>query len=336
MLGDSFVAGYGVAEEFLLTTLLEQNLRRESPDGSATDRRADSVDGGRELQKIEVVNVGRVGTSTIRELDLYETIGRRFQPDLVILAYYLGNDLAEVVQERTRAELANWHPDGWTRRWAFAWYPNLYLELALIRQSRRQLREFAPRGESEIVDDLRQEARARRRNPAAAVRIYESLSPKIRHDVVSGMLSEQRIIDACIEPDRLERALDSNSAGFASAWERTAEHLDRLHRAVERDNAQLVIVAIPAPFQLDRESLEFHRKLGYRVKETWLEGRPDIAADLDNWAGHENVPFLDLTDRFRDIAKPLYFVEDVHFNPQGNAAAAEAIGSFLRGRELCP
>jgi hypothetical protein len=277
-----------------------------------------------------------VGTSTIRELDLYETIGRRFHPDLVILAYYLGNDLAEVVQEQTRAELAKWHPDGWIRRTAFASYPNLYLELALLRQSHRQLREFTERSEREIVDDLRQEARARGRNGDAAVSIYESLAPEIRRDAASGMLSQQRIIDACIEPDRLERALGSDPASFASAWERTADHLSRLHRAVERDAARLVLVAIPAPFQLDRESLKFHRALGYHVEEAWLEGRPAISVALEDWASREQVPLLDLTGRFRSSAKPLYFIEDVHFTPEGSSAAAQAIGSFLRSRELCP
>src|SRR5262249_47196875 len=124
VLGDSFVAGYGVADEFLLTSLLAQHLRSGAPESEqdAVSRKND-VGQDKGLRTIEVVNVGRVGTSTIRELDLYETIGRRFHPDLVILAYYLGNDLAEVVQEQTYAELANWHPDGWIRRTAFAWYP---------------------------------------------------------------------------------------------------------------------------------------------------------------------------------------------------------------------
>ncbi|MGE5192368.1 MAG: SGNH/GDSL hydrolase family protein, partial [Deltaproteobacteria bacterium] len=101
VLGDSFVAGYGVAEEHLLTGYLQEELAgrtRERPGAGESAPRA-----------IEVVNVGRVGTSTIRELDLYEKLGRRFEPDLVVLAYYLGNDRAEIMQEQTRAQLAGWH-----------------------------------------------------------------------------------------------------------------------------------------------------------------------------------------------------------------------------------
>jgi lysophospholipase L1-like esterase len=91
VLGDSFVAGYGVPEEHLLTTLLQDRLAMERP--------ADRKTAGSGFSRVEVVNVGRVGTSTIRELDLYEILGRRFEPDLVILAYYLGNDLAEANAE---------------------------------------------------------------------------------------------------------------------------------------------------------------------------------------------------------------------------------------------
>ncbi len=328
VLGDSFVAGYGVAEEHLLTGYLQEELAgrtRERPAAGEAAPRA-----------IEVVNVGRVGTSTIRELDLYEKLGRRFAPDLVVLAYYLGNDRAEIMQEQTHAELAAWHPDGRVRRLAFAVFPNLYLELAMIRQFSRQRRTFSPHEASEIADDLRNEARARGGDPEAAVARFEALPLKIREDAAAGMLSEQRIIDSCIEPDRLERSLDSDAPCAAEAWARTAEHLDLLQQSVRRDRARLVLVAIPAPVQVDRRSLDFHRALGYNVHESWLEGLADTSLMLAEWAGQRDVPLLDLTTRFRDAEEPLYFIEDVHFTPAGNAAAARAIADFLLNRGLCP
>ncbi|MBS0262700.1 MAG: SGNH/GDSL hydrolase family protein [Planctomycetes bacterium] len=321
ILGDSFIAGYGVAEEHLLTGLLQQQLQE-----SAKKTRPN----------IEVVNVGRVGTSTIRELDLYESLGRRFQPDVVILAYYLGNDLAEVVQEQTDDELARWSPPGRLRGLTYRCFPNLYLELAMIRQSQRQLREFTHRDESEIAADIRQEALARQRNPDDAAQRFESLPPEIRHDVATGVLSEQRVVDSCIEPDRLLRALDPSDADFERSWSRTQTHLDKLQSAVARDGAQLVLVLIPAPFQLDRQSLEFHRQLGYEVREAWLTEPVRTAQALSDWSRDHDIPCLDLTDELRKSEKPLYFIEDVHFNPEGNHLAAMLISQFLLSRKLCP
>lgn len=311
VLGDSFVAGYGVADEHVLTVELQERL------------------------KSEVVNVGRVGTSTIRELDLYETFGRRFHPDVVILAYFLGNDLAEVVQEQTRAEVARWRPAGTIRRTGYLFCPNLYLELARYKQSQRQLRDFTPRSDAEVADDIRAEAIARGRDPGAAAELYQSLSDTIRGEVAAGLLSEQRVIDSCVEPDRLVRSLDPDDVTFDHAWQRTRSHLDLLEQAVRQDGATLVLVAIPAPVQVDRRSLEFHRELGYVVREDWLgERQPRAAKALEDWANSAGVAYLDLTDVLRESDEPLYFIEDVHFNPAGNARAAEEIAAFLRGRGL--
>jgi hypothetical protein len=142
----------------------------------------------------------------------------------------------------------------------------------------------------------------------------------------------------------LTPALDPKDDEFQFAWGRTQSHLELLRQAVNRDGAQLVVVAIPAPFQLDRRSLEFHASLGYEVRESWLIAQqstdlqedqlqraspPRTALALEDWARHEQVPYLDLTDRLADWIRsqgqPLYFVEDVHWNPAGNAAAAAAI-----------
>jgi lysophospholipase L1-like esterase len=321
VLGDSFVAGYGVAEEHLLTNRLQSDLSRRAPDESA---------------KIEVVNVGRVGTSTIRELDIYESVGMKFHPDVVILAYYLGNDLAEVIQEQTDAELTDWSPPGRIRGIVYSCFPNLYLELAMLRQSQRQFREFAHRSEVEIIGDIRHEAVARQRDADDAEKQYHKLPAAIRDDVATGVLSEQRIVDSCIEPDRLVRALDPDDSDFQKSWTRTESHLDRLHAAVTRDGGKLVLVLIPAPFQLDPKSLEFHRQLGYEVRESWLSAPVRTAEALVEWGNKKHVPCFDLTDDFRKTKSPLYFIEDVHFNPAGNQQAAALISQFLLSRKLCP
>ena len=103
VLGDSFVAGVGVADEDVFT---EQLARHWSQ------------------QNVEVINVGRAGTSTIREVTLFRQIGQRFDPDAVLLVYYLGNDLAEVLEEETDQELADWQPSVSLRQLAHFWCPN--------------------------------------------------------------------------------------------------------------------------------------------------------------------------------------------------------------------
>ena len=118
VIGDSFVAGYGVADKYVVTSILGGKL----------------IDDYGTRPK-EVINLGRTGSSTIRELDLYTMLGRRFEPNVVVLAYFLGNDLREVVEEHDQEELRRWHPRGTIRRAAYGLCPNLYLELAMIKQA---------------------------------------------------------------------------------------------------------------------------------------------------------------------------------------------------------
>ena len=73
VLGDSFVWGYGVADEEIFTEYLE---RRYETEGS----------------KCEVINTGVSGWGTDQELLYLTRHGHKFAPDLVVLAFYLGND----------------------------------------------------------------------------------------------------------------------------------------------------------------------------------------------------------------------------------------------------
>ena len=137
VLGDSFVAGVGVADEDVFTEQLARDWSQ---------------------QDVEVINVGRAGTSTIREVTLFRQIGQRFDPDVVLLVYYLGNDLAEVLEEETDEELADWQPAGTLRQLAHFWCPNTYLELAMRKRRSRATDANRKRTEAEVVAWIRGEA----------------------------------------------------------------------------------------------------------------------------------------------------------------------------------
>ena len=76
MLGDSFVFGQGVDAEDALPLQIEQALAQ----------RGDSV---------SVLNGGVVGYSTVQELAWFERIGGSLKPDVVIVGFFLGNDLQD-------------------------------------------------------------------------------------------------------------------------------------------------------------------------------------------------------------------------------------------------
>ncbi|NQW26242.1 MAG: hypothetical protein HQ473_07770, partial [Cryomorphaceae bacterium] len=73
VLGDSFVWGYGVADDEIFTEYLERRFEKEGT-------------------KCEVLNTGVSGWGTDQELLYLTRHGHKFHPDLVVLAFYLGND----------------------------------------------------------------------------------------------------------------------------------------------------------------------------------------------------------------------------------------------------
>lgn len=77
IVGDSFAQGWQVTLEEGFPYLLEQQLNTAS---------------GR---KVEVINLSVDTFGTDRELLLYAGLGSRFQPDVVLLAFYVGNDIKD-------------------------------------------------------------------------------------------------------------------------------------------------------------------------------------------------------------------------------------------------
>ncbi len=79
MLGDSFTAGLEVELEDTFVKIVEKELQKENP-------------------KIEVLNAGTDGWSTEQELLFLEKRGLKYDPDMVVLAYFVGNDQIDNVQ----------------------------------------------------------------------------------------------------------------------------------------------------------------------------------------------------------------------------------------------
>jgi hypothetical protein len=79
ILGDSMIAALSVEEDQTLVARLEQLLNRTSPGGP----------------RWEVFNFGVPGASTGQELALWRATVRKYRPDVVLCAFFVGNDLAD-------------------------------------------------------------------------------------------------------------------------------------------------------------------------------------------------------------------------------------------------
>jgi lysophospholipase L1-like esterase len=84
MLGDSTTFGWGVRQTDTAAKFLERKLNEHLPPG---------------YDKVEVINAGVGNYDTVQEVRYYETFGREFHPDLVILVFFI-NDPEPVPVEK--------------------------------------------------------------------------------------------------------------------------------------------------------------------------------------------------------------------------------------------
>jgi lysophospholipase L1-like esterase len=84
MLGDSTTFGWGVRQEDTTAKFLERKLNAHPPLG---------------YEKVEVINAGVGNYDTVQEVTYYETRGRAFHPDLVVLVFFI-NDPEPVPVEK--------------------------------------------------------------------------------------------------------------------------------------------------------------------------------------------------------------------------------------------
>ena len=249
-----------------------------------------------------------------------------------MLAYFLGNDLREVVEEHDEAELRRWHPQGFMRRAAYGLCPNMYLELALIKLSAEQRASLAPQSEAELIAIVRRQSAMRGVDVAQAELAYRRLPADVRDALARGKLRQQQVIPACYDSRALKRAIEPSDEYFNAAWPRTRQHLNLLREAVERDGGQFVLMLIPDGSQVDRSAQDFAASLGYEVDRAWLTGTCRTREALLAWSRAAGVPCLDLTEPFRESKTSLYYPQDGHFNPVGHQRAAEELGELLKWR----
>lgn len=295
---------------------------------------------------VEVINAGVGGWGTDQEAIFYVAEGFRYEPDIVLLAFFVRNDAV-----------------------------NNYGPLEIARNSGSQQKEFfslSPTGE--LIPPPVQETPVAGAQLEAAFRpdrqtdreerplllpladtlwrnsaLYRFLMPYLR-DIPpvlktvgpSGILGGEAVIRARhpalavpflvyqTPPDRR----------FEAAWSLTEAIITRLRDEVERRGAILAVVIISAPEQLDPAQME--KIFAAHPEMTWDAAAPNRR--LNAFLEAQNIPHLDLLPVFRQAAAqpnapPLHFRHDQHWTPAGHRLAAGAIEQFLReelGAKLTP
>ena len=307
-LGDSFVHAVQVAESATAHQVLENQLNE-----------VEGLDG----QSFEIISSGVVNWGTNQELVYYREQGREFQPDIVLLMVYLGNDFQD-----------NLPGNVMTINGFNCYSPYFALCDGVLNPSQLT---YAP-GISKIENNCTP-LRRTLINGAGKLyqysRLYQQLEPLI-------VANRPRQVFGKTYPLAFTALyLPNEEAELEQAYQITQAIIAQLRQEVEADGAQFS-VALISPWPIIQISM-----LSPEEQKLFLKDNPQFSnaqADRPNrrmaeFLNNQQIPFVDLTQPLIEYSAshnriPLYIIGEGHWNTEGNQVVADVLAEWLKTQFL--
>ena len=308
-LGDSFTFGFGVEEDDSYLARLERAL---------ADRH------------VEVINAGLAGMGPDNEARLLAADGPGLRPDLVLVGFYVGNDLIDALTGVQRTRLRNgapMMPDAVMERWYRPLRPGRIVPVPLARPRPTGLDLPIP-----FKDFLRRHSHLYRLVTGRVARLHLAW-----RRFQAGPASPPPVAE--YNPFGPEAfCLRSYPPEFEAAWEKATAALAEIKAWCDGHDARLLVVVIPTRAQVYPERWdEVRRRFALHEEDFDLEKPQRILAER---AAARGIALIDLLPVLRaaraDGGPPLYFPRDTHWTPRGHQVAADAILRQLAASGLLP
>ena len=298
LLGDSFMEAIQVEQQETTAAVLERRLRAAHPD-----------------LNVEVINSGVAGWGTGIEGLYLDNEGYKFQPDLVLVSFFIGNDLHDNFY---KLQLAGDDLD-----LAVKPYFGLDKSGAVITRNPPP----APPPASGLLPLMR-----------SCCQLWNVFETGVLNRFGDGQANTPLWAAAPMEAHT--RALyDAEPTGeWKDGWEITSQLFDKLKARTDAMGVPLAVFVIPDSPQLSES--EWREMVGGRRV---TRGRSELDAPNQQVAliaERHKLPLLDLLPTLQQESggqpRRFYFVTDQHWNRDAHAVAARELERFLTERGLVP
>lgn len=280
---------------------------------------------------VEVINMGVAGYGTLQEYLVFRDIGRLYHPDLVLVAFFDGNDLANNSMELAsilteEGQVVNARPfldPNDRKHWTIT-----PVDFEAAQRSFANNKAALEAKRNEITNKL------------ALLRL---LTAGIAGIPVPGSLANQASPIEPVDKSRQELAMMgidycSEPPEYARAWGTTGRIFARFKGEVDASGGRLVVLDVPS---LEEVSSEYMKAVTADVPnpdKLCLEGAPGEVR-LRRMLTQLNIQQISLLPDFRRVTredgKNLY-QSDLHWNREGHSLAAQLVVSELIKRGLLP
>lgn len=275
-------------------------------------------------KKIEVINIGYPMTHPGEQLVLLMKYGMLYDPDLVCLGVFVGNDFLDAEPNRKRIVLNDTYIDIDRR------YEVTIFGYPIVAKSRVFL--FLKQKFTVIMELMkaRSEEDGAVKKKSSFLFAFDSNPPadtekKKKPDPRKPTFSEDTYLG--IEFDRLRIfSIENQASGlFEPNMEYIFRSIKEMSDRMKEKEIEFIVGIYPDEFQVYDELLE-------KVLQRFDLKREDYDIELlqkrlTAFLEENDIPFVDLLPRFREEGKnrDLYKLRDSHWNEDGNLLAAEVL-----------
>jgi hypothetical protein len=276
------------------------------------------------IPQVEVINTGYPGTHTGEQLEMLKKFGLQYNPDLVVLGFFVGNDFIDADPNRKRIIVNDIYIDidkreelvifgypiiGQSRLWLFIQQKyKIFQEAAKSQQALES-------GETLIASASPQLLGQNSRPPVEQ-------SPGIL-SLETFLEVEKNRLSFCEKEDLEEGNWDKNINYVLNA-------ISEMNQILQEKNIQFVVAIYPDEFQVNP-------KLFNQVINEFELDPQDYQVNcmqtiLKQHLEAENITYIDFTERFKaeQQKQHLYLLQEPHWNSAGNQLAAEILFENLR------
>lgn len=263
---------------------------------------------------VEVISLALPGIGPKFYLRMWELEGRKLQPDLVVVGFFIGNDLTD--HSRVRPKTAR---------------HSRLVEHSLAVRAVRNLVRVARSGARTDAGESGQEDVPFA--PAGRVG-YELPGYAVSFDPKQEVFEEKDFMR--IEWERVAICLEGNRPVVWELLRNVGPLLKELDRSVRDSGAELVIFLIPDEFQVDDELSARLLAMNETDPTEFVRNMPQKI--LMKYLRENGIHYIDGLREFRsqNTAESLYRPSNTHWNAAGNQLAAEMMVDYLQTEGLLP
>jgi lysophospholipase L1-like esterase len=304
IIGDSIAFGTGVEAEWRFSDFLSRALGSD----------------------VEVLNAGVSGWGTDQELLYYEKIGKKLDPDVVILTFTMANDVINNMLDHLFLGSAP--------------KPRFVIRDGGLRLDRETLDPPKTRFDLRVKRTLRRSRvllLAKRRIGMLRYERRMKRADAEAHDAYAQSIKMHAGFDKRgLENEYSHWSVYESSYGpqFEDAWRVTEAIVDRFSRTCAENGADLIVFAFPLKLEVDsawRDALYAH----FAIDSSALDFHKPYER-LANFCASRGIEFVYPLETFQKASRvhALYFARDSHPDIWGHAAAAGVLLPELHGRCL--